>query len=246
MNRRLFIKRTALASALLIFPFDFLKAEPLRKYSLGELTGQANMKLYGKGFKLQKEAAESFSKLQEAAKKDGFSPYVISSYRSFNHQKSIWDRKYNKFTKNGLSPQKAIEKIILYSTIPGTSRHHWGTDLDIIDGKVGIVDNPLNEKHFNKGGVYHPFKLWLNENAHKFDFYEVYTNDKKRKGFAYEPWHFSYKPISCVMLNQYTFLDFPKLIEGLNIKGNINFTSEVINKYLNENILDINPKLLPF
>ncbi|MBV7440880.1 M15 family metallopeptidase [Weeksellaceae bacterium TAE3-ERU29] len=246
MNRRLFIKKTSFIAIFLVLIFNCLKVNAQANYSLAELTGRANIKLYGKDFKLQKEVAEAFSKLQEAAKKDGFSPYVISSYRSFNHQKSIWDRKYKKYIKSGLSPQKAIEKIILYSTIPGTSRHHWGTDLDIIDGKVGIVDNPLNEKHFNKGGVYHPFKLWLNENAHKFGFYEVYTNEKNRKGFAYEPWHFSYKPIACTMLSEYTLLDFQDLIKNLNILGKENFTPEMINKYLKNNLLDINPELLPF
>lgn len=246
MDRRIFIKKTALASVLFALPFDFLKGNIQTKYSIDELTGRADIKLYGDGFRLQKEAAEAFSELKKAAIEDGFSPYVVSSYRSFNHQKSIWDRKYKKYTKSGLSPERAIEKIILYSTIPGTSRHHWGTDLDIVDGKVGVVDNPLNEKHFNKGGVYHPFKLWLDENANKFEFYEVYTNEKNRKGFAYEPWHFSYKPTACLMLNEYTLIDFPNLIKNLNILGKENFTTELINKYLKNNILDINSKLLPF
>ena len=33
-----------------------------------------------------------------------------------------------------LEPKKAISEIIRFSTVPGTSRHHWGTDIDIIDG----------------------------------------------------------------------------------------------------------------
>ena len=32
-----------------------------------------------------------------------------------------------------MDDEAAIDKIIEYSTLPGTSRHHWGTDIDIID-----------------------------------------------------------------------------------------------------------------
>lgn len=244
MNRKEFIKKSTLAGLFLASPISLLKAG--ETFSLEELTGQVTPNLYGKGFRLRKEAAKAFEAMSAAALKAGFKPYAISSYRSFNHQKGIWDRKYNRYTKAGLSPQQAIQKIIKYSTIPGTSRHHWGTDLDIIDGKVGIVENPLNEKHFNKGGVYHPFKLWLNENAAKFDFYETYTNKKGRKGFAYEPWHFSYQPTACQMLQEYTFLDFPKLVTSFKIQGHTHFTPTVINDYYNDNVLDINPQLIPF
>jgi len=216
------------------------------EFTVDELMGKGRPALYGKGFKLRKEVAESLNQLIAAAKKEGFSPYVISSYRNYNHQKRIWDNKYVNFTQQQkLSPTAAIEKIIMYSTIPGTSRHHWGTDFDIVDGAKGIVDNPLHEKHFNKNGVYHDFKLWLNLYASSFGFHEVYTNDPKRKGFKYEPWHFSYIPTSCEMLKEYMEKNLIRNVLTSDIQGAAHLTADFLNKYYVENILDINKDLIP-
>ena len=42
----------------------------------------------------------------------------------------------------------AIDKIIEYSTLPGTSRHHWGTDIDIIDAEPPEEGDVLLPKNF--------------------------------------------------------------------------------------------------
>ena len=248
-NRRDFIKNTMLFTLALGSPLVFSKTwldTEKTDFSDLDLMGKSNPKLFGNGFNLRKETADSLAKLITEAKKNGFSPYVASSYRNYDHQKRIWDNKYVKFTQQQkLSPSQAIQKIILYSTIPGTSRHHWGTDFDIIDAAKGIVDNPLNEKHFNKNGVYHNFKLWMNENAESFGFYEVYTNDKNRKGFNYEPWHFSYLTTSCEMLREYINRNIISQIQSSNIKGSEYLTADFLNKYYSENIMDINKELIP-
>ena len=67
-------------------------------FNVDELMGKANPTLQGKDYKLRKEVHESLQKLIAAAKKEGFSPYVVSSYRNYNHQKRIWDNKYIKYT----------------------------------------------------------------------------------------------------------------------------------------------------
>lgn len=248
-SRRDFIKKSLFLGAALSTPMAlsamFTNQEDLT-FSVDELMGKANPKMYGNGYKLRKEVHESLVKLTAAAKNDGFSPYVVSSYRNYNHQKRIWDNKYIKYTREQkLSPEKAIEKIIAYSTIPGTSRHHWGTDFDIIDGAKGVANNPLNERHFNKGGVYHEFKLWMNKHAEDFGFYEVYTNAKDRKGFKYEPWHFSYLPTSCEMLREYIDKGVIQIIQSSDIQGAKHITAEFLERYYNENVLDINAELIP-
>lgn len=197
----------------------------------------------GKDYRLIPEVADAFERMRTDAKKAGFDICVISSYRNFAYQNGIWERKFKANKAKGLSNQKNIEKIIEYSTIPGTSRHHWGTDIDIIDMTKGIPNDPLHEKHFNEGGQMRKFKLWLDENANKYGFYLVYTNDPKRKGFKYEPWHFTYKPISDKMLAEYKKLDIKNILQKNNLMGSESFTNEFIEKYRNENILDINPQL---
>lgn len=214
-------------------------------FSNDELIGKGKPALFGEDFKLREEARLQFNLMRKAAKEQGFHVHVVSSYRSYNHQNGIWERKYKNFRNQGFSHQKTIDKIIEYSTIPGTSRHHWGTDLDIIDATRGIPSNPLSEVHFNEGGRMRKFKLWLDENAEKFGFHLVYTNQSDRKGFKYEPWHFSYKPLSQKMLKQYNALDLKELLQSQKLMGSEHFTDEFIQRYQNENILDINPDLLP-
>ena len=218
-------------------------SQGVSQYSKADLLGKGNPIFHGADHKLQKEAHEAFEKMRNAALKDGIKIRVVSSYRGFEHQKGIWTRKYNRFTKQGMSPQAAISKIIEYSTIPGTSRHHWGTDVDIVDGGVPQPKSVLDPIHFSEGKVFYSFKKWMDANANNFGFYLVYTNVEGRKGFKYEPWHFSYKPISQKMLMQYKTIDVKEMLQKEKIVGSDYFTDEFIKAYRNENILDINPKL---
>lgn len=243
MQRRDFIKKSALFGGLVMIN-PSINLNFLNEFPEEELIGKGNPALYGEGFKLREEARLQFNLMKKSARESGFNIHVISSYRSYSHQNGIWERKYKSYRNQGLSHQKTIEKIIEYSTIPGTSRHHWGTDLDIIDATKGIPNNPLSETHFNEGGRMHKFKLWLDENSEKFGFYLVYTNKPGRKGFAYEPWHFSYKPLALKMLKEYKELDIKKVLQTDKLMGSENFTDEFIEKYTRENILDINPDLL--
>jgi len=169
---------------------------------------------------------------------------VVSAYRSFQRQKEIYEDKYQRLIGQGLSPTETIDKIVRYSTIPGTSRHHWGTDIDIIDSNAIQPKNVLQAKHFHGKGPYCKLKEWLDEHAESFGFYEVYTDDPHRKGFEYEPWHLSYAPISKPMMKAYIELDLKAVLREEKIIGSEHFTNDFISKYRKENILDINPDLL--
>ena len=113
-----------------------------------ELIGQGSPQLLGKGYKLRAEAHTAFINMQTAALKDGISIGAVSSYRSFAHQQRIWERKFKSNKAKGLSDLANIKKIIEYSTIPGTSRHHWGTDIDIYQTNVKQPKNVLFLKIF--------------------------------------------------------------------------------------------------
>ena len=243
MQRRDFLKKSTLMGGLLIINPNFTTLN-FNEFSEEELIGKGKPILLGDDFKLRNEAFLQFNMMRIAAKEAGFTIHVVSSYRSYTHQNGIWERKYKNYRSQGLSHEKTIAKIIEYSTIPGTSRHHWGTDLDIIDSTKGIPSNPLSETHFNEGGRMHKFKIWLDENSESFGFHLVYTHLKDRKGFAYEPWHFSYKPLACKMLAEYKTLDIKKILQTNKLMGSENFTDEFVEKYKRENILDINPALI--
>lgn len=212
-------------------------------YSEKALTGRGDLVLVGETIQLQKEVFEAFDKMQEEALKAGISIQIVSAYRSFDRQKSIWNKKFESYISNGLTQQQAINKIIEYSTIPGTSRHHWGTDIDIIDGAIAAPKELLLQENYENTGVYVKLKEWMDLNAEKFGFYLVYDNNPLRKGFKYEPWHYSYREVSRVMLTKFKEINLEKLLQINDIKGNHLFTKEFIKSYNLEHIFDINPKL---
>ena len=246
MKRNHFLKTTIFSGLALSFlplsSFNLLQ----EKYTRNQLIGKGNPDIVGDIYtsKMHKEAKVAFQRMKTAALKDQINIEVVSAYRSFQKQKSIFENKYKRFTKEGLSPFEAIKKIIEYSTIPGTSRHHWGTDIDIIDANFPKPESVLEEENYYGNGPYCKLKEWMNEHSEAYGFYEVYTQNPKRKGFKYEPWHFSYAPVSKPMLKAYQKLDIINILEEEKVLGNENFTEEFIKKYKTENILDINPILL--
>ena len=57
------------------------------RYSEFALTGRGDLELVGDSYKLQKETYNAFIKMQQVALREGISIQIVSSYRSYNHQK---------------------------------------------------------------------------------------------------------------------------------------------------------------
>ena len=83
----------------------------------------------------------------------------------------------------------------------------------------------------------------MDKNSKRFGFYIVYDDDSNRPGFEYEPWHYSYKPVSKNLLEEFKKNNILKLISNLDIMGKEYLTKEFIEKYINENILGVNKEL---
>ena len=208
------------------------------------IIGKSQSNLVGDSIRLEVNTYKAFKKMEAAAKRDGIYLKIVSAYRGFERQKLIWNNKYEKFTNDfSLEPEKAISEIIRFSTLPGTSRHHWGTDIDIIDGNFHDEENVLVSEKFEKDGLFYKVKNWLDNNSENFGFYLTYTNDKNRKGFEFEPWHYSYKPISVKYYRALIKTDLKKIIKSLDINGSDYFDESFIDAYVAENIMDINPDL---
>ena len=154
---------------------------------------------------LQKEAFQKYKEMHDAAKKDGVTLIIISGTRNFIEQKGIWEGKWVKFITS-MDSLSAAKKILLYSSMPTTSRHHWGTDIDI---------NSLDNHYFTSGKGLKEYE-WLKKNASKFGFCQVYTDKtaSKRTGYEMEKWHWSYLPISSQYLKKYNELVSYKDITG--------------------------------
>lgn len=143
---------------------------------------------------LQKEVAEQLLKMYQQLIRDIPSAklWIISATRTYWDQKNIWERKWNQY-KNHLKNKKDIAKKILeYSSMPGTSRHHWGTDFDI-----NILENSYYEK--GEGKIIYE---WLVKNAKNYGFCMPY-NENRTEGYRLERWHWSYKKLARIYLEQW-------------------------------------------
>lgn len=244
MKRRSFVKKSSVAGLGIALAPNLLGSQDI-EYSILELMGKANIELVGKGINLRPEAHDAFVEMKKAAYSDGIDLKVVSSFRSFDRQAAIFERKFDKYTEeDGMQPLDAIDKIIEYSTIPGTSRHHWGTDIDLVDGYRKVEGDVLVPEKFGKGGPYEDFKKWMDENAKVFDFHLVYTDNPKRKGFKHEPWHYSFAPLSVPMLTQFRRKNIMLLLQQEDFLGSEHFTNGFIRTYVQNNLLDINKELL--
>jgi LAS superfamily LD-carboxypeptidase LdcB len=101
-----------------------------------------------------------------------------------------------------LSAAAQIEAIMLYSALPGASRHHWGTDLDVWDLAAVPADYvlQLTPAEYAAGGPFARLSDWLSRYAGQFGFFRPYRTF--RGGVAAEPWHLSYRPLASTYLQQ--------------------------------------------
>lgn len=244
MQRRSFLQKSSLSGLAISLLPGLIRFQD-DDYSAEELMGKADISLFGKDINLRKQAHDAFVDMKKAAYQDGIDLRIVSSYRSFERQQAIFERKYLAYTEDeGMEPLEAVDKIIEYSTIPGTSRHHWGTDIDITDGNQNQEDDVLVTEKFEAGGPFELLKNWMDANAVNFNYHLVYTNVPKRRGFKYEPWHYSYAPLSIPMLASFRKKNILQLLQKEDFLGNEHFTTGFIKSYIQDHILDINPTLL--
>ncbi|MFL2601680.1 MAG: M15 family metallopeptidase [Flavobacteriaceae bacterium] len=216
------------------------------RFKKKDLLGQGKINFYNESIRLLPEAGKAFVAMRQAALEEGIEIEIVSAYRSYERQKFIWNRKFYSNAEKGISPKENINKIIEYSTLPGTSRHHWGTDIDIIDGKKLKEGDLLLEEKFHENGPYVRLREWMDKNANRFGFYLPYTDSPKRGGFNYEPWHYSYAPLSIPMLEEYLRLDLINLLAPNDLNGKSSIDEKFLESYVDENVLGINPKLKDF
>jgi D-alanyl-D-alanine carboxypeptidase len=213
------------------------KFEPSKREDFAPVPSQYNFagyKIY-----LRKETLAAFIKMAEAAKKENVDLLLVSADRNFAYQKDIWDKKWEGITlvdgkklpesiPNGL---ERFKKILEYSAVPSTSRHHWGTDIDINMTVPYYFQTEAGKK------VY----AWLVKNAASFGFCQPYTEKGPARptGYNEEKWHWSYLPLAKDFTQRYK-----TLITAGDIKG---FDGDEYVKSINlidDYVLGINPACL--
>ena len=192
---------------------------------------------------MQEEVYEAYERMRQAAAKEGIDIKVVSAHRSYHRQREIWNAKYKTLTLQGLTAKDAIQEIITYSTLPGTSRHHWGTDIDIIDNANPQSGDVLLAEKFYGDGPSSALRSWMNRNAADYGFLEVYTDHPNRKGFAHEPWHYTYHSLSKAYLEVLINQVISEIAKDEQLLGRKFLDADFFKSYTTEHLLDINPIL---
>jgi LAS superfamily LD-carboxypeptidase LdcB len=175
-----------------------------------ELTGRASthvIEVPELGCTLHREVAEPVLRMVAAARADGVSIGVASAFRHFEKQVEIWNAKFQGkrplYDRAGqlldhsrLDAVALVDAILAWSALPGASRHHWGTDFDVVDADEVArgYQAQLLPQEFASGGVFARLNKWLARRAGQFGFFRPYRTD--RGGVQPEPWHLSFAPLA--------------------------------------------------
>ncbi|HJW30691.1 MAG TPA: M15 family metallopeptidase, partial [Saprospiraceae bacterium] len=142
------------------------------------------------GMYLRKDAYQAFLQMYREALKDSIHLRIVSATRNFEAQKVIWEGKWTgarlvdsgeNLAQTTPDPKQRAMKILRYSSMPGSSRHHWGTDVDL---------NNLESSWFDHGEGLRTYQ-WMKENGGRFGFCQPYTAGRPY-GYNEEKWHWSY------------------------------------------------------
>ncbi|MCH1930109.1 M15 family metallopeptidase [Shewanella sp. A25] len=164
-------------------------------------------------FAIHKQTADAFIAMADSALEAGIKLGICSAFRSFDRQLAIWNAKASGnrvvLDKNeqavditGLSDTELVDTILLWSALPGASRHHWGTDLDVFDAnQIEVSSLRLVEAEYVGSGPCAKLHTWLKAHAKDFGFY--FPFQPNQSGVSPEPWHISYFPHSQGLLAQF-------------------------------------------
>lgn len=194
------------------------------------LTGKTNehlVPLEGTKYFVHKTMLHDFLKLQAHAKADGFDLQVISAFRDYERQLQIWNAKAKgertllddqerPLNFQDLSPTQIVFAILRWSALPGCSRHHWGSDIDVYDGNnQKAEDVKLLPSECVGAGPSARMHEWLDDRMasnQAFGFFRPYKTDLG--GVSPERWHLSYFPVSRRVIDVYTFSIFKRHIQA--------------------------------
>lgn len=192
------------------------------------------------GMYLRKDTYRAFLAMDSAARKDGIILQIRSATRNFDYQKSIWEKKWTgktsiengeKLNESTPDPVERALKILRFSSMPGTSRHHWGTDIDM---------NNFTNRFFEHGEGLKIYN-WLQDHAAYYGFRQPYTEKDSIRPYGYneEKWHWSFYPVSDVLTEYAATHLKDSMISGF-LGAETAEQIEVVKTY----VLGINPDLL--
>jgi LAS superfamily LD-carboxypeptidase LdcB len=178
---------------------------------------------------LQPDAARAFVALRAAAQPAGIDLAAASSFRDFERQLAIWNDKFlgrrPLLGRDGtpldpavMTAQQTIAAILQWSALPGASRHHWGTEIDVIDrAALGDRKAQLVPAEYAADGMFAKLDRWLTQHAGSYGFYRPY--DRDRGGVQPEPWHLSFAPVATAAMEALTLDVLSEALRDVALAG---------------------------
>ncbi len=147
-----------------------------------------------KGMQLRAPARDALVRMTEAARKEGKTLVVSSTYRSYDYQKTVFERNVKEMGKT------EAERV---SAPPGMSQHQLGTAIDF-----GSITDEFADTAAGR---------WLAANAGKFGFSLSFPKDMEAiTGYRWESWHYRYISPAAAEMQERFFLGVQQyLIEFL-------------------------------
>jgi LAS superfamily LD-carboxypeptidase LdcB len=197
-------------------------------------------------FAAQPQVAEAFLAMRAAALADGIDMLPCASFRPLAGQLRIWNRKFSGEATlrdidgrprafASLSPQEVVWAILGWSGLPGATRRHWGTDIDVFDRAAqppGYKVKLLPEE-VAPGGVYVRLHAWLDEHIARFGFFRPYRS--YRGGMYPEPWHLSHISSAQAALSAFDIDMVARTLRGADMLGRdlvLDMLPEIFNKHV--------------
>lgn len=181
-------------------------------------------------FAAHAETGADFLAMRRAAAADGFDLRPFSSFRDIKTQTRIWNRKYQgarpvydqsgaPIDISGFDDRGKIWAILGWSALPGGSRHHWGTEIDVVDGAVVDRGHPVDLLPYETapGGPFRALHDWLDAHIADFGFFRPY--DAYRGGMFAEPWHLSHRSTAAEALATLTEGMIADAVSAADIAG---------------------------
>ena len=142
------------------------------KYAPDDVVEMSNWYSYP-GNSIRKDVYDAFKEMFNAAKEEGLTLIVNSSYRTYEVQKEIYD---------DYDDNRGREYADKYAARPDFSEHQTGLSIDIFSAGSNMETFEGTDE----------FK-WLSENSYKYGFILRYPKNKEDiTGYSYEAWHYRY------------------------------------------------------
>ena len=136
------------------------------------------------GMKVDLRCYQDLQEMLAACEGEGLEPSICSGYRTMEDQQRLFDDKIRRLQEEGMSLEQARSEAATVVAIPGTSEHHLGLALDIVDADYPVLTEEQEQT---------PVQKWLIENSWKYGFILRYPSGKSNiTGIIYEPWHYRY------------------------------------------------------